>query len=147
MEQLLDKLEAEKCDRGSDSGISLTTSLQRTVAALNSQINSVSHLSFLFTALVYTSQLRDRNADLQRKLSESISDLEDRTQDLETSRRRPNRDVPFGVQDVPKSIMPKYDASTLREEVAGLKYVYFDLSPCSLTSRSGISFRTYKKKT
>ena len=147
IEKLLGELEAEKRDRGLDGSTGLTTSLQRTVSALTAQINSVRHLLFIFIhRLSFPSQLHDRNADLERKLSESLLDLEDRTQELETTRKRSNRDVPFGVQDVHK-ITPKYDASTLREEVAGLKYVCSGSSPCSLTSKSDISFRTYKKRT
>ena len=150
IEMLLGELEAEKRDRGLDGSASLTTSLQRTVSSLTAQINSVRliiHL-FLFATSVYLlSQLHDRNADLERKLSDSLLDLEDRTQELETTKKKSNRDVPFGVQDVHKAITPKYDTSTLREEVAGLKYVCSGSSPCSLTRKSDISFRTYKKKT
>jgi CAP-Gly domain-containing linker protein 1 len=148
IEKLLGESEAEKRDRGLDSSTGLTTSLQRTVSALATQINSVRHLLFIFIHhLSLPPQLHDRNADLERKLSESLLDLEDRTQELETTRKRSNRDVPFGVQDVHKAITPKYDASTLREEVAGLKYVRSGSSPCSLTSKSDILFRTCKKIT
>ena len=148
MEKLLGEIEAEKRDRSLDGSNSLTTSLQRTVSALTAQINNVRHLLFLFATPVYLFlQLHDRNADLERKLSESILDLENRTQELETTKKRSNRDVPFGVQDVHKAITLKYDASTLREEVAGLKYVCSSSCPYSLTSKADISFRTYKKKT
>jgi hypothetical protein len=147
MEKLLGELEAEKRDSGLDGSTGLTTSLQQAVSALTTQINSVRHFLFIFILhLSLPPQLHDRNADLERKLSESLSDLEDRTQELETTRKRSNRDVPFGVQDVHKAITPKYDASTLREEVAGLKYVCSGSSPCPLTSNSDISFRTCKKK-
>jgi hypothetical protein len=102
-------------------------------------------LLFNFIPINLPSQLHDRNADLERKLSESLLDLEDRTQDLETARKRSNRDVPLGVQDVHKAITPKYDASTLRDEVAGLKYVCWlesvHLWPANQTYRSGLTKR------
>jgi len=49
MGKLLVELEADKRDSGSNS-TDLTTSLQRTVSALTSQINSVRHLLSLCTA-------------------------------------------------------------------------------------------------
>ena len=49
MERLLGELEAEKRDRGSDGSAGLTTSLQRTVSLLTSQINNVRHSLFLST--------------------------------------------------------------------------------------------------
>ena len=125
MEKLLGKLEDEKRDRGLDGSTDLTTSLQRTVSSLTVQINSVRIIVYFLsaTSVYLPSQLHDRNADLERKLSESLLDLEDQTHELGTARKMANRDVPFGVQDVHKAITPKYDASTLRDEVAGLKYV------------------------
>ena len=147
MEKLLGELEAEKRDRGLDGSTGLTTSLQRTVSALTAQINSVRHLLFIFIHhLNLPSQLHDRNADLEKKLSESLLDLEDRTHELETTRKKSNRDVPFGVQDIHKAVTPKYDASTLREEVAGLKYVCSGSSPCSLTSNQTYCSGTTKSK-
>jgi hypothetical protein len=52
MEKLLGELEAEKRNRSSDGSTSLT--LQRTVTALTSQINSVRHLLLLSTAPQFT---------------------------------------------------------------------------------------------
>ncbi|KAF8813595.1 hypothetical protein BYT27DRAFT_7083346 [Phlegmacium glaucopus] len=124
MEKLLGELQADKHDSGSDGNTSLTISLQRTVSALTSQINS----------------LNGRNADLERKLSESLLNLEDRTQELETIRKKSNRDVPFGVQDAHKTISLKYDTSTLKEEVAGLKHIVQDLQKENLAATQRIKY-------
>jgi hypothetical protein len=95
----------------------LTTSLQRTVSALTAQINSVRQLLLfiLFTTSGFLHSCMTEMLTLRGNFWNHYQ-LEDRTQELESTRKRSNHDVPFGVQDVHKAITPKYDASTLREK-------------------------------
>ncbi|KAF8161020.1 hypothetical protein B0H34DRAFT_362767 [Crassisporium funariophilum] len=102
LEDLLRESHAEGNNRGS---IDTLVALQQAVDTLKAQ----------------NSSLREQTVRSEKRLSELAQQLEDRTSEVEALRKKSNRDVPFSNGPQEKLTSPKFDSSTAREEVAGLK--------------------------
>ncbi|KAG6862208.1 hypothetical protein C0995_002138 [Termitomyces sp. Mi166 len=77
--------------------------------------------------------LLERIGDQETKMSALLQSLDDTTKELETLRKKQNRDVTInnGLQEalrpVPPSPSSRYDASAAKEEITGLKHIIQEL--------------------
>ena len=66
------------------------------------------------------------------KMSELQEKIEDQAQELDALKKKLNRDVTINAPGTPS----KHDLSAARDEIKGLKYVYFKPNFVNLTSYS-----------
>lgn len=97
--------------------------LHATLDSVNEENDEVRD-SFNFMSSTHTAQLREQIILLQGRISELTKTLDARTIELESVRKKSNRDAPISASgtDQSRPISSKSDSPTAREEVAGLKY-------------------------
>ncbi|KAG6865848.1 hypothetical protein C0991_011180 [Blastosporella zonata] len=89
-------------------------------------------------------QLHERLGDRETKLNALLQSLDDTTKELETLRKKHNRDASInnGLQEalrpMPSSPSSKYEVSAAREEITGLKHIVQELQKENVTAMQRI---------